>query len=181
VLYISEVKYLGGPSLDFIEITVTEGTGVSNIQVVIFNANGTIWSTNPLGSIVSTLGGKDVYVIDLATSVTFTGLGKSNTVAHVDSFISFNDRPPVTATEGLANGMISTQIERYRGGQSLETVNDGASYFKHSNPNSGTVPCFTAKMYIATQIGNRFVEDLVAGDLIITRNNGMQVIRCDWE
>ena len=133
MLYISEVKYLGRPSLDFIEITVTEGTGASNIQVVIFNANGTIWSTNPLGSIVSTLGGKDVYVIDLATSVTFTGLGKSNAVAHIDSFISFNDRPPVTATEGPANGMISTQIEKCRGGQSLETVNDGASYFTQSN------------------------------------------------
>jgi len=133
VLYISEVKYLGRPSLDFIEITVTEGTGASNIQVVIFNANGTIWSTNPLGSIVSTLGGKDVYVIDLATSVTFTGLGKSNAVALVDSFISFDDRLPVTTTEGPANGMVSAQIWKARGGQSLETVNDGASYFTQSN------------------------------------------------
>ena len=182
VLFISEVKYLGGPSLDFIEVAVTTGTDVSNIQVVIYNANGTIRSTNPLGSIVSTLDGKDVYVIDTATSATFTGLGKSNAVALVDngtvnSFISFDDRPPVTATTGPADGMTSTQIGQAGGGRSLETDDDGASYFTQSNPNSGTIPCFTPGIYIATPIGKRLVEDLAAGDLIITRDNGLQAIR----
>jgi hypothetical protein len=181
-LFISEVKYLGGPSLDFIEIAVTKGTDVSNIQVVIYNANGTIRSTNSLGSIVSTLDGKDVYVIDLATSATFTGLGKGNAVALVDngvvdSFISFDDRPPVTATEGPANGLTSTQIGQAAGGESLETDDDGASYFTQTSPNSGTIPCFTPGTYISTPIGNRLVEDLAVGDLIITRDHGLQAIR----
>ncbi len=181
-LFISEIKYLGGPPQDFIEIAVTTGTDVSNIQVLIYNANGTIRSTNSLGSIVSTLDGKDVYVIDLATSATFTGLGKSNAVALVDngvvdSFISFDDRPPVTATEGPANGMTSTQIGQAGGGESLETDDDGGSYFTQTSPNSGTIPCFTPGTYIATPIGDRLVQDLAAGDLVITRDHGMQAIR----
>lgn len=181
-LFISEVKYLGGAPQDFIEIAVTKDTDVSNIQVVIYNANGTIRSTNSLGSIVSTLDGKDVYVIDLATSATFTGLGKGNAIALVDngvvdSFISFDDRPPVTATEGPANGMTSTQIGQAGGGESLETDDDGASYFTQTSPNSGTIPCFTPGTYIATPIGDRPVEDLAAGDLVITRAHGLQAIR----
>ena len=181
-LFISEVRYLGGPPVDFIEIAVTIGTDVSNIQVVIYNANGTIRSTNSLGSIVSTLDGKDVYVIDLATSATFTGLGKGNAVALVDngvveSFISFDDRPPVTATEGPANGMTSTQIGQAGGGESLETDDGGATYFTQASPNSGTIPCFTPGTHIASPIGDRLVEDLAVGDLVITRDHGLQAIR----
>lgn len=181
-LYISEVKYLGGPSQDFIEIAVTIGTDVSNIQIIIYNANGTIRSTNSLGIITSTLDGKDVYVIDLATSATFTGLGKGNAVALVDngvvnSFISFDDRPPVTATQGPASGMTSTQIGQAGGGQSLETNDNGASYFTQAAPNSGTIPCYTPGTYIATPLGERLVEDLTVGDLVITRDHGLQAIR----
>lgn len=109
VLYISEVKYLGGASVDFIEVAVTAGTDVSNIQVIVYNASGTVRSTNSLGTLVSTLDGKDVYVIDKTTSATFTGLHKFGGVAlvdngTVDSFISFNDGSPITATAGPANG-----------------------------------------------------------------------------
>ncbi len=39
------------------------------------------------------------------------------------------------------------------------------------------VPCFTPGTLIATPKGERKVEDLVVGDRVITRDNGMQVIR----
>ncbi len=181
-LYISELKYLGPPSQDFIEIAVTKDTDVSNIQVVVYNADGTIRSVNSLGSVVSTLDGKDVYVIDLGTSATFNGLGKGNAVALVDdgavtSFVSFNDRPPVTATEGPASGLTSTQIGQAGANESLETNDGGASYFTQINPNSGIIPCFTPGTYIATPTGDRLVEELAAGDLVITRDHGLQAIR----
>lgn len=41
----------------------------------------------------------------------------------------------------------------------------------------GIVPCFTPDTLIATPRGERKVSDLVAGDRIITRDNGMQEIR----
>jgi len=182
VLYISEVKYQGGAALDFIEVAVTTGTDVSNIQVVVYNADGTVRSTSNLGTIVSTLDGKDVYVIDTATSATFNGLHRLGGVAlvddgTVDSFISFNNGSPITATEGPATGMSSTQIGQAGGGRSLETGDDGATYFVQANPNNGTIPCFTPGTFIATPIGERLVEDLVPGDLVITRDHGLQAIR----
>lgn len=182
VLYISEVKYLGGASVDFIEVAVTAGTDVSNIQVVVYNANGTVRSTNSLGTLVSTIDGKDVYIIDKATSGTFSGLHKFGGVAlvddgTVDSFISFDDGSPITATQGPANGLTSVQIGSAGSGSSLETDDDGGSYTAQTNPNSGTIPCFTPGTYIATPKGDRLVETLSYGDLVITRDHGLQSIR----
>jgi hypothetical protein len=181
-IYISEVKYLGGPTLDFIEVAVAAGTDVSGIRIVVYNADGTVRSVNTLGSVVSTLDGKDVYVIDTATSGTFNGLNKRGGVAiddngTLDSFISFDDGAPITATEGIANGTTSTQIGQAGGGRSLETDDDGATYFTQNNPNSGIIPCFTPGTYITTPLGERPVEDLIAGDLVITRDHGLQAIR----
>jgi hypothetical protein len=182
VLYISEVKYLGGASVDFIEVAVTAGTDVSNIQVIVYNASGTVRSTNSLGTLVSTLDGKDVYVIDKTTSATFTGLHKFGGVAlvdngTVDSFISFDDGSPITATAGPANGLTSTQIGSAGSGSSLETNVDGGSYTLQNSPNSGTIPCFTPGTYIATPQGDRLIESLNSGDLVITRDHGLQSIR----
>ena len=158
------------------------GTDVSNIQIIVYNADGTVRSVNTLGSVVGTLDGKDVYVIDTATSGTFNGLNKRGGVAiddngTLDSFISFDDGAPITATEGIANGTTSTQIGQAGGGSSLETDDDGATYFTQPNPNGGVIPCFTPGTYIATPLGERPVEDLIAGDLIITRDHGLQAIR----
>ncbi len=45
------------------------------------------------------------------------------------------------------------------------------------NTDGGVVPCFTPGTLIATPRGERRVEDLDVGDLVITRDNGMQEIR----
>jgi hypothetical protein len=180
--YLSEIKYLGGPSLDFVEVAVTTGTDVSNVQVVIYNPDGTIRTTNALGAVVNTVAGKDVYVIDTATSATFNGLHKLGAVALVSngtvlSFVSFDDGSPVTATEGPANGLTSTQIGQAGSGESLETTDGGATYVTQTSPNSGTVPCFVTGTLILTATGERPVETLEAGDLVVTRDNGLQPLR----
>lgn len=182
-LYISEVKYLGGPSLDFIEIAVAAGTDVSNIQVVVYNANGSVRSINDLGSIVSSSNGYDVYLIDTATSGTFNGLHQRGGVAlvddgAVDSFISFDPGSPIVADAGTpAAGLTSTEIGSAGAGSSLESTDGGTTYTTQTTPSGGTIPCFTPGTFIATPTGNRLIENLKPGDLVITKDNGLQAIR----
>lgn len=130
--YVSEVKYQGGASLDFVEIAVDAGTDVSSIFVTIYNADGSVQSVNALGTLVGTQFGQDIYVIDIATSGTFDGLHKSSGVAleqdgTLVSFISFDNGSPITATAGIANASTSTQIGLAGGGKSLETTDGGAT------------------------------------------------------
>jgi hypothetical protein len=182
-LYISEVKYLGGASQDFIEIAVAAGTDVSNIQVVVYNQNGSVRSINDLGSIVTTVDGIDVYLIDTATSPTFNGLHQRGGVAlmddgAVDSFISFDPGAPIVADAGTpAAGFTSTEIGSAGAGESLETTDGGVTYTTQTTPSGGTIPCFTPGTFIATPTGNRLIENLKIGDLIITKDNGLQAIR----
>ena len=173
--YVSEVKYLGGPGLDFIEIAVDEGTDVSSLVVTVYNSNGTIRSENALGSLVTNQFGKDVYIIDTATSGTFNGLNKFGAVALSDGtdlfqFISFNDGSTVTATEGDADGIESDQIGLAGSGESLETTDGGATYTTQTGPNSGTIPCFLRGTLIETTNGPIRVEDMTPGQVVITAN-----------
>ncbi|MEH6644898.1 Ig-like domain-containing protein [Sulfitobacter sp.] len=64
--------------------------------------------------------------------------------------------------------------------------NGVVNYFNEDGSDAGqlvftniekVVPCFTPGTMIATPKGERKVEELVVGDRIITRDNGMQVIR----
>lgn len=171
--YLSELKYLGGPTLDFIEVAVDVGADVSDLVVTVYNSNGTVRTTNLLDGLTpTTFFGKDVYVIDTTTSGTFNGLGKTNGVSLSDdttvySFVSFDDlATPITATAGAASGLTSTQIGQAGASESLETTDDGASYNVQTTPNSGSIPCLTTGTNICTPTGHVKVEDLKAGALV---------------
>lgn len=173
--YFSELKYLGGPTLDFVEIAVDIGADVSDLVVTIYNGNGTVRTTNAVDGLTpTTINGKDVYVIDTTTSATFNGLGKTNGISLSDGtgvydFFSFDDlASPITATAGAASGMTSTQIGQAGAGDSLETTDGGATYYVQTTPNSGSIPCFTAGTEIQTAHGCVKVEDLARGDLVVT-------------
>lgn len=177
--YISEIKYLGAGTLDFIEVAVDQGLDVSNIQVVIYNNNGTVRSIDNLGTLNGTMAGRDVYVIDEATAANFTGIHQNGAVAlvvdgTVVSFLSFNQS--VTATAGPANGMSSTALGRTGRDESFETTDNGASYGVQSTPNSGTVPCFLSGTRIRTDKGEVPVECLRAGDRVLTLDDGYQPV-----
>jgi hypothetical protein len=181
--YISEIKYKGGAAKDFVEVAVDTGTNVSGMSITVYNADGTVRTTNALGAVVNTIAGKDIYVIDLATSATFNGLHKFGGVALDDGttvfqFLSFTDNiGAITATGGAAAGMTSTEVGIAGAGSSLETNDNGATYFTQGAPNSGTIPaCFVNGTMILTPQGERAVEDLKTGDLVITKDNGPQKI-----
>jgi len=177
--YLSEIKYLGSGSVDFVEVAVAAGQSVGNIQVVIYHPNGTVRSTNSLGSVVSTISGRDVYVIDSATSATFNGVHANGAIAlvvngTVTSFVSFTGT--LSPTVGPAAGMTSTAVGTTGGGQSLESTN-GTSYTVQSTPNSGAIPCFAAGSRILTPSGECAVETLTAGDQVITADSGAIPVR----
>lgn len=179
--YISEVKYLGGAHLDFIEIVVDAGTDISDIFVTVYNPDGTVRTVNPLGTLVTTISGKDVYVLDTVTSATFNGLHKNGAVAleqggSLLSFSSFGGNT-VTASGGIAAGQTSTSIGSAGAGESLETSDGGATYFTQTTPNSGSVPCLCAGTRIATVRGSVPVEDLQPGDRVITADGPPAVLR----
>lgn len=175
--FFSEIKYLGGRSLDFIEVAVDPGADVSDLVVTIYLDDGTIRSSNPLqGLTPSQSGGKDVYVIDTTTTSTFTGLALSNGLSLSDSsgvyaFYSFNDvATPVTAMEGPAQGLTSDQIGQAGAGASLETSDQGASYQVQTDPTPETVPCLTRGTRVGTPEGPVAVEELRAGQMVSTHD-----------
>lgn len=173
--FISEVKYFGPATNDFIEIVLDAGADPSAIQIVVYNPNGTVRSTNTLGAVVNTVAGKDVYVIS------GVGVHRNGAVALVEngtvqSFISFDNA--VTATEGPANGTTSTQVGSVGNDQNASVVStDGVSYVVQSPPDAGTIPCFVEGTLIQTDRGDRPVEELVAGDMVWTQDNGLQPLQ----
>ena len=182
--YFSELRYLGGASLDFIETAVDAGTDISDLEITIYFSDGTIRSTNTLAGITpTTIAGKDVYVIDTSSSGTFNGLALSNAVSLSDSsdgtvfsFVSFTDTAAaVTATEGPADGLTSTEIGSAGAGSSLEST-DGTSYTLQTTPTPGSIPCFTSGTMIAVPGGTQEIEQLSEGDLVLTKDRALRAI-----
>ncbi|MBL4628112.1 MAG: Hint domain-containing protein [Roseicyclus sp.] len=173
--YFSELKYLGGPSLDFIEVVVDAGADVSNLVVTIYHAGGTVRSSNAISGLTkTTIAGKDIYIIELGAPASFTGLGKTNGISLSDSgtvyaFNSFTDNAAaVTATAGPANGLTSDEIGIAGSGSSLESNDGGATYTVQPTPTPGSIPCLVAGTNIQTADGVMRVEDLQSGTKILT-------------
>lgn len=177
--YVSEIKFLGAGGIDFVEVAVDAGIIVTNIQLVVYNPNGSVRTTNSLGTLDNTEAGRDIYLIDAATSATFNGIHKNGAVAlvvngTVTQFLSFD--ATVTAIAGPANGMSSTQLGGTSTGESRETSDNGATYDVQSSPTPGNVPCFLAGTLILTSRGYRPVEQLGIGDRVITADDGPQPV-----
>lgn len=173
--YISEIKFLGGASLDFFEVALDAGSSPAGIQVIIYHASGRVRSINDLGSVDGTVAGRDVYTVDTATSATFTGINRFGAAALVvdgvvTQFIAFDG--PVTATAGPANGLTATVLGGTPAGGSLESTDGGGSYAVQTAPTPDTVPCFVAGTGLLTPQGYRPVECLVPGDLVWTEDAG---------
>lgn len=171
--FISEVKFLGSGSADFVETMLNGGDDPADYQIVIYNNNGTIRSTNGLGAYQGTVAGKDGYLLSIP-------IHKNGAVALVKngvvtSFISFNK--VVTATEGPAASMTATQLGGVANSNTSLVSTDGVTYTSQSPPNGGTLPCFVAGTLIETPHGMRRVETLRVGDMVMTHSLGAMEIR----
>ncbi|MCP5036126.1 MAG: Hint domain-containing protein [Rhodobacteraceae bacterium] len=172
--YISEIRFLGGPSVDFIEVALDSGTDPASIQVVVYHADGTVRSITSLDATPdNTIAGTDVYSVE-------TGIHKMGAVAlvvdgTVVSFLSFHN--DVTATEGPADGMTADELGHNSAGESFVSTDMGATYSVSDTPDPGTIPCFLAGTLIDTPLGARPIEALGPGDKVNTYDGGVQVLK----
>ena len=117
-----------------------------------------------------------------ASTAGFPGLSPNQAVALVDDvgtvlqYSSF-DGNVVTATEGPADGLTSAEIGTGGIGESLQSDDDGASYYVPGSPNPGTIPCYAPGTMIDTPDGPHGVETLRPGDLVSTLDHGPQPIK----
>ncbi len=175
--YISEINVYGAQAGgDFVELAFPAGTDVSGYQVYAYKSDGTIYS-GPfgLGSVQSTQNGEDVYVVDSGDgfSASFdSGIALVDGSGNVVQFIS-DDRYDVTATEGPAAGQTADGVGRFSSSETTQSSDGGHTYY-NAPATKGSVACFLAGTLVDTPTGPRAIGELVAGDLVVTLDQGVQ-------
>jgi hypothetical protein len=174
--HISEVAYGGGA--DFVEIAVVGGTDTADWSVVVYNNGGQPTATAGFDAPAASAGGEDLYLFDGAGEL--GGIGPMHGVALVDAagevrqFASFEGNA-VTARKGPADGETSRDIGSAGRGESLTTVDGGATYAA-GPPTPGTKPCFLPGTRILTPDGPRPVEGLRPGEPVRLADGGVAPI-----
>lgn len=177
--YISEFSYSNTGTPSFVEIAVPAGTDISGYTLVVYKANGHVDATYSFGTVDSTVTGQDIYTVQNEPTGSFPVVG-TDVFALVDNHgnvVQFIGQSSVTATQGPAAGMTSTDVGQAPGSTSLQSDDGGATYYQQTEENPGTIPCYAPGSLIGTPDGPRAVETLLPGDQVLTRDNGFQSVR----
>ncbi|MEM9715423.1 MAG: Hint domain-containing protein [Pseudomonadota bacterium] len=190
--FISEFQALNpgpGQNTDFVEIAVDAGADVTDLIVTIYRTPaGTVRASYDLTgrTPANTIAGKDVYIFTRADDNFRIAAGEGIALSGPDGmggttvFQFITDRSnPITATQGPANGLTSTDITpgvQQGNGQSTERQEDG-TYTIQPIPTPGVIPCFTRGTLIETAQGQTAIEDLNIGELVRTLDHGPQPVR----
>lgn len=175
---ISEIRYRNGPNSDpdddFIEIRVPTGDPVAGLRVQVYNPSGTLRSSTLIETApMSTVGNFDYYVI--SARINRFGAVSLDDNGTVLRFVSFDDE--VTATQGAASGQASDQVGT-NGTDDTASLSstDGVTFVPDPNPSPGA-PCFAAGTRIMTDQGERAVESLQPGDLVLSHDGALVPLR----
>ncbi|MEP5730916.1 MAG: Hint domain-containing protein [Sulfitobacter sp.] len=191
--YISEFKAFGFTDVEFIEVALPEGTDPSGYTIQIYDGFGGHFATFPLGVSTNTMAGHDVYVVDAATlgfddgGTSVAGnLDPETAIALVDDngdvlqFISYLGNT-VVGTSGPVNGLTSVEVGDANEGMSQQSDDGGLTYYAQSSLNPGTIPaCYAAGSLIKTPTGNKPIENLRVGDLVLNNEGKPCSIRWAW-
>lgn len=192
--YISEFRYYGDTSQEFIEVALPAGTDPTGYTVQIYMDGGSVFGSFSLGTSTGTMGGHDVYVIDASTPGYSDGgadptgnLYPDDALALVDGggtvqqFISYWGNT-VTATSGPAAGLTSTDVGTANTNDSLQSDDGGSTYYTQSLTNPGTIPaCYAFGSLIATPTGPRAIQEIAAGDLISKPGGNSSPVLWIWK
>ncbi len=179
---INELSYDGSAG-EFIEIRTLVGDDVSNLVLEIYTKDGSVAGFDnsvSISSITPTSDGvHNYYVIN-----TSLGDGPRDGLALVDDgdvveTVAWGQSKDISFSGGALDGTSVTSI-----GDPLAESSTG-SLSKDENGNWVVGPptkgsdnvCFTAGTLIRTDTGERPIEDLVVGDLVLTQDRGYQPIR----
>jgi hypothetical protein len=181
--YISEIKSKDDPTsaADYIEVTVAPGESASDFDIVIYRRSGALMSTTSVdtGTFVELGDGTRIYTLSIQTWEGGTvngpaGVALVSDPGVVEQFVAVGTAD-VTAVGGPAAGMTATGVGNSAPGES-HYWNSTGTYTGIDPSTPGTI-CFANGTYIETKNGPRLVQDLVEGDLVLTRDNGYEPLR----
>lgn len=173
--YISELKYRGPGTSDFIEIAVDAGSSVANLKAVSYNPDGSLRSSNEVTEYAGTIAGKDIYIVRAAVH-------KNGAVSLIDdgnvlTLISFDSVVTIKPGQGEASGMTSTQIGSTGNDFVSSLASTGDGVYTIQTPDEGVIPCFLRGTRIACATGLKCVEDLEPGDQVQTQDGHLATLR----
>jgi hypothetical protein len=168
---------------DTITYTVDDGNGGTDQGTIVVTVSNDGQPTDPTGGETPVnqdpVAANDLYATTLTSPATFDPtLNDSDPDGDTLTITSVGEAPNGTVTLNDDGTVTFVADEGFTGYDSFSyTVADGNGGESSAYVTVEVLPCFTPGTLIATPQGERLVEDLVVGDRVITRDNGMQEIR----
>ncbi|WP_289152324.1 Ig-like domain-containing protein [uncultured Salipiger sp.] len=180
VTYTPDAGFTGN---DTITYTVDDGNGGTDQGTIVVTVSNDGQPTDPTGGETPVnqdpVAANDLYATTLTSPATFDPtLNDSDPDGDTLTITSVGEAPNGTVTLNDDGTVTFVADEGFTGYDSFSyTVADGNGGESSAYVTVEVLPCFTPGTLIATPQGERLVEDLVVGDRVITRDNGMQEIR----